>query len=555
MNDQSELKQTLAQTKIKMEDQTIQTPTNRSKRTPKQPKRFDDEAFDQRVTPRNPQPKQEPIKQEVAKPSPEPTQVKNIIKVKLATPRIRPRQVVELKDVKEIKKEPVETPAKKKLKLNEQPTKLNESVKEPLVKAPKDTIKTPKELVKTPKEPLVKETPLKTPKEVKDKPVKEGRPEGSRPPGRPPKDRSLSKETPKPKELLKPREFPKFDAKLHDRDLPLVYRPKTKRPRTPPIYADLIPNVVLPFWDARTAAEDHEDDNVKELVHCHCGVPEELGLMVQCETCLTWQHAHCLGIENPEDAPDGYTCRACSDPKFSRESMRWAYDQDWLTKGRMKQFPCDPNAKSEKCMETMRQINQLIGDVLNIHQIIHSLKVKTKILMNASDDDSELKLFRNQWPANYQHRDATQFISTINPSSTPASTISALPETETPDPGDINVETVAEAALPDIGQLEDVSAILDNSFVTSQPMHEQPMPIVTNTNDVTPSDCRANLRLHIQQTEEFISIELAQIEEQLAALEKECASGKSNEMDTSLDSLKNDLRTMQKYVDQRQHEN
>lgn len=555
MTEQSDSKQTLAQTKIKMEDQNVVTPTNRSKRTPKQPKRFDDEAFDHRVTPRNSQHKQEQVK-EVAKPTPEPAQAKSIIKVKLATPRIKPRESVESKEVKEIKKEPKETPAKKKLKPNEQPTKLNESVKEPAVKTLKEPIKTPKEPAKTPKEQPVKETPLKAPKEVKEKPVREGRPEGSRPPGRPPKDRSLIKDTPKPKESLKPRDFPKFDVKFHDRDSQLVYRPKTKRPRTPPIYNDLIPNVVLPFWDARTAAEDHEDDNVKELVHCHCGVPEELGLMVQCETCLTWQHAHCLGIEKPEDAPDGYTCRACSDPKFSRDSMRWAYDQDWLTKGRMKQFPCDLSSLPEKNTEALRQINQLIGNVLNIHQIIHSLKVKTKILNDANDDDPELKLFKNQLPANYQHRDSTQFITTINhPSSTPASTISAIADTETPDPGDITVETVADATLPDIGQLEDVSAILDNSFVASQPTHEQTMPIVPNTHDVTPNDCRANLRLHIQQTEEFISIELAQIEEQLAALEKECASGKSLDMNTSLDSLKNDLHTMRKYVTQRHHEN
>lgn len=555
MNDPSESKPTLTQAKIKMEDQNVQAPTNRSKRTPKQPKRFDDEAFDSRVTPRNSQPKQEPVK-EVAKPSPEPTQTKSIIKVKLATPRIKPKDAFELKDVKDIKKEPKETPAKKKHKPNEQPTKLNESVKDPVVKTPKEPIKTHKELLKTPKEPVLKETPPKAPKEVKEKPVSEGRPAG-RPPGRPPKDRSLSKDGPKPKELSKPREIPRFDPKLHDRDSQLVYRPKTRRPRTPPTYADLIPNVVLPFWDARTAAEEHEDDNVKELVHCHCGVPEELGLMVQCETCLTWQHAHCLGIEKPEDAPDGYTCRACSDPKFSRDSMRWAYDQEWLTKGRMKQFPCDQNPKPEKSMNTLRQINQLIGNVLNIHQIIHSLRVKTKILQEASDDDPELKMFKNQWPATYQHRDTTQFMPTINhPSSTPASTISAINDTETPDPGDINVETVADAALPDIGQLEDVSAILDNPFVANPPMHEQPMPMVTNTNDVTPNDCRANLRLHIQQTEEFISIELAQIEEQLSALEKECSSGKTlNEMDTSLDSLKNDLHTMRKYVTQRHHEN
>lgn len=319
-------------------------------------------------------------------------------------------------------------------------------------------------------------------------------------------------------------------------------RPKRERPRTPPAFADLIPNVVLPFWDARTAAEDHEDDNVKELVHCHCGIIEELGLMVQCETCLTWQHASCLGIERAEEAPDGYTCQACSDPKFVRESKRWAYDQDWILKGRMKQFSCDPNPIPESKVKILQQINQLIADTLRIYQLIHSLRVKSRILVDSKDDDPELKLFRVQWPASYQHRDGTQFIPTINqPSSTPASTISVIGET--PDPGDIPVETVVEAALPDIGQLEDVSAILDNTDIPNASIQ----PMVTSQ-EATPNDCRANLKLHIQQTEEFIRTELSQIEEQLAALEKECVSDKSGNLKTSFESLKNDLHSMRKYI-------
>ena len=321
-------------------------------------------------------------------------------------------------------------------------------------------------------------------------------------------------------------------------------RPKKERPRTPPAFADLIPNVVLPFWDARTAAEEHEDDNVKELVHCHCGIPEELGLMVQCETCLTWQHANCLGIERPEDAPDGYTCRACSDPKFARESMRWAYDQDWLVKGRMKQFSCDPNITPVEDIRIFYQVNQLIGDALNVNQLIHSLRVKSRILMNAPDDDPELKLFRIQWPSSYQHRDGTTFVPPVSqPSDTPASTISVM--AETPDPCDIPVETVVEARLPDIGQLEDVSAILDNTDIPNSTLQ----PMIAN-HEATPNGCRANLKLHIQQSEEFLAIELSRLESRLEALEKECASRKkTNGARLSIESLRNDLHTMRKIIE------
>lgn len=321
-------------------------------------------------------------------------------------------------------------------------------------------------------------------------------------------------------------------------------RPKNKLSITPPRIADLVPNVVLPFWDARTAAEEHEDDNVKELVHCHCSVAEELGLMVQCETCLTWQHAHCLGIEKPEDAPDGYTCQACSDPRHARESMKWAYDQDWLTKGIMKQFPCDPNPLPQEEVRILYQINKLIEALLHINKMIHSLKVKSRLLTKASDDDPDLKLFRVQWQPNYQHRDGTTFISTINhPSSTPTSTISAIGDS--PDPGDIGVDPVTDGILPEIGQL-DVSAILDSTYVTN-PTTQQSM--ATSNQDATPDDCRANLKLHIQQTEEFIGMELSSIEEQFAQLEKQVGNDPfSADLGTSLSSLKNDLLTMKKYL-------
>lgn len=504
----------------------------RARRPTKTPKRFDDEAFE------TPPKHHHNSQQQQSKASPEPVPTKSIIKVKLTKATSKPAQIklpttpkTATKEPSKPKDAPSKPPKDSISKTKDAPRPKDTSE---LKETPKVVTKEIPKASKEPTKPKEQTTPKQTTKEaVKPKEV----PKVKEPPR--PKE-----QTPKPKEIAKlTKEPPKIEIRTPERDITqLVYRPKTRRPRTPPVYSDVIPNVVLPFWDARTAAEDHEDDNVKELVHCHCGISEEFNLMVQCETCLTWQHAHCLGLERPEDVPDGYTCKACSDPKFARESMKYAYDQDWLTKGRMKKFSCDATPICEKKVEVLRKINSLIGSVLNINQIIHSLKIKSRILTNASDDDQELQLFRTPWPPNYQHRNGEQFVSTINhPSNTPASTISAI--ADTPDPGDINVETVVDAALPDIGQLEDVSAILDNSNVTSAPMQS-----ISTNQEATPSDCRANLKLHIQQTEEFIGIELTQIEEQLSQLEKECAPSRGYNLETSLDSLKNDLLTMRKYI-------
>ena len=36
-----------------------------------------------------------------------------------------------------------------------------------------------------------------------------------------------------------------------------------------------------------------------EVVHCICQHTEGDGMMVHCESCLTWQHGQCLGIDSP----------------------------------------------------------------------------------------------------------------------------------------------------------------------------------------------------------------------------------------------------------------
>ena len=36
------------------------------------------------------------------------------------------------------------------------------------------------------------------------------------------------------------------------------------------------------------------------MVHCTCSHTEGDGMMVQCESCLTWQHGACLGIDSAD---------------------------------------------------------------------------------------------------------------------------------------------------------------------------------------------------------------------------------------------------------------
>jgi hypothetical protein len=163
-----------------------------------------------------------------------------------------------------------------------------------------------------------------------------------------------------------------------------------------------IPNTVLPFWDARTVREIHESDDVDELLHCICDFKEESGLMVQCEVCLTWQHGYCFNIDTEQDVPDSYVCFACREPKLVRHSCRYAWDQDWLKKGRMATFSSrndedDGHRQSACAIAQMRGANQLLGLLLEVYEVIPSIKYKVKIL-TAVPDHPELKLWSKPWP-------------------------------------------------------------------------------------------------------------------------------------------------------------
>ena len=34
-------------------------------------------------------------------------------------------------------------------------------------------------------------------------------------------------------------------------------------------------------------------------------------MMIQCETCLLWQHGECYGMKRDEDIPEHYFCEIC----------------------------------------------------------------------------------------------------------------------------------------------------------------------------------------------------------------------------------------------------
>lgn len=91
-----------------------------------------------------------------------------------------------------------------------------------------------------------------------------------------------------------------------------------------------------PLADDRSKASDAEDpdndiDDADEITRCVCGHEEltsidsqvqlllqqeyrikvDLGLFIQCDKCLVWQHGYCVGLFVNEDVPDKYWCEQC----------------------------------------------------------------------------------------------------------------------------------------------------------------------------------------------------------------------------------------------------
>lgn len=62
----------------------------------------------------------------------------------------------------------------------------------------------------------------------------------------------------------------------------------------------------------------------EDVIRCVCGEEADEGYMLQCDVCLTWQHATCEGIAMPggsskSDFLPEYVCIVCRDPPGIRE--------------------------------------------------------------------------------------------------------------------------------------------------------------------------------------------------------------------------------------------
>ncbi|PRP84581.1 PHD zinc finger-containing protein [Planoprotostelium fungivorum] len=57
--------------------------------------------------------------------------------------------------------------------------------------------------------------------------------------------------------------------------------------------------------------DEGEGDEATGVIRCACQNNVDKGLMIQCETCLVWQHSTCVGIRDDRLVPAHYFCELC----------------------------------------------------------------------------------------------------------------------------------------------------------------------------------------------------------------------------------------------------
>lgn len=133
---------------------------------------------------------------------------------------------------------------------------------------------------------------------------------------------------------------------------------------------------------------------------CPCGVDDDLGVMVECEKCSTWQHGHCINVGPEEDAYEGYVCAYCTLPpgQYNDSLQQLTVGDKFQSKFEM--LETFMKLKSEGRPEIADEnqvhftVDELRDAVSDLKRVSKSLEVKWKLL-TSEDYNAELKIWKN----------------------------------------------------------------------------------------------------------------------------------------------------------------
>ncbi|KAM4738178.1 PHD finger protein 20-like [Anableps anableps] len=131
-----------------------------------------------------------------------------------------------------------------------------------------------------------------------------------------------------------------------------------------------------------------------EVVRCVCEVDEENDFMIQCESCLCWQHGTCMGLYE-DNVPHNYVCYYCRQTSGWRRAQRFLSEPDWLISGHMFGLSCVKENYSEINASKISHTSHLLAQTHALHQVLSGLQLKISLLHPPSHPD--LQLWRSPW--------------------------------------------------------------------------------------------------------------------------------------------------------------
>ncbi|XP_078806249.1 PHD finger protein 20 isoform X2 [Oryzias latipes] len=143
-----------------------------------------------------------------------------------------------------------------------------------------------------------------------------------------------------------------------------------------------------PFWPASMETDDCE------VVRCVCEVDEENDFMIQCESCLCWQHGTCMGLYE-DNVPHNYICYYCRQTAGWRRAQHFLSETDWLISGHMFGLSCVKENYAQINGSKISHTRHLLAHTYQISQVLSGLQLKISLLHSPSQAD--LQLWRLPW--------------------------------------------------------------------------------------------------------------------------------------------------------------
>uniref|UniRef100_T1IXS7 C2H2-type domain-containing protein n=1 Tax=Strigamia maritima TaxID=126957 RepID=T1IXS7_STRMM len=270
-----------------------------------------------------------------------------------------------------------------------------------------------------------------------------------------------------------------------------------------------------------------DDCGREEVVNCICRVLEEDGLMMQCETCMAWQHGVCFNIEEEDKVPEKYVCFACKNPSGQRESYRFWYDQDWWKTGQVARFSFTPKdeEKDRKVATSMLKAHALAGNVIAVKKLLHCLEQKLDLARNGSE--SNLSTWNKVWSLKSSlreknggsgdgrqsalHFDHSYSVPSKNGVEVQSDDILSNTPLETEEKVEIADEALVEPAIPTTNGIDKQEATIDVTTVE----------IIDEKNFQSPDNNYTLFLDHLDHMQDEVDHRLDEISQHIEALEVE----------------------------------